>query len=102
MPLASEETMDYGEIDGLISRLGTSESAPEKLASLGEPALRRLFDALQGAVVIPFAGDPRESITSRAMALGRLGARYPDSLLAQAQGRKDLKLGTIQALGITG
>jgi hypothetical protein len=94
--------MDYGEIDRWIGRLGTSESAFEKLESFGEPALQRLFDVLDGAVSLPFSGEPRESFTDRSRALGRLGARYPESLMGLINGRTNLKLGVIQALGFTG
>jgi len=41
-------------------------------------------------------------LTDRSRALGRLGARYPDVLLALVQGRKSLKFGVITALGYSG
>ena len=94
--------MDYQEIDRLIGQLGYSQAAIVKLEALGEPALRRLFDVVEGAVRIPSGGDPRDSYTNEAVALGRLGARHPDVLLALVEGRTDLKLGTIEGLGFTG
>jgi hypothetical protein len=94
--------MDQCEIDRWIAQLGTSDLAIEKLASLGEPALERLFDVLEGRVQISTSADPRDSFTARAVALGRLGARHPEVFLGLVQGRSSLKLGVIQALGFTG
>jgi hypothetical protein len=94
--------MEESEIDRWIGCLGTSDYAVEKLETFGLPALHRLFQAVDGAVAIPAQGDPRDSSTGMYLALGRLGARYPEELLALVQGRTHLKLGLIQALGSTG
>jgi hypothetical protein len=94
--------MDFGEIDRLIGQLATSGYAIEKLELLGEPALRRLFDVVNGTVTVPTSGDLKDSFTQEAVVLGRLGAKYRELLLALVEGRTNLKFGVIQALGFTG
>jgi hypothetical protein len=90
------------EIDHWIERLGTSDFAVEKLERFGEPALRRLFCATEGLVNIPPGGDLREASTNRAVALGRLGKRFPEVFLELVKAREFPKFETIQALGFTG
>jgi hypothetical protein len=94
--------MDENEIDKSIQLLATSDHAIEKLEKMGEPALHRLYQVLDGTLPAPPGGDPRDAFTNQAAALGRLGARYPETLLALVQGKTNLKLGVIQALGFTG
>jgi hypothetical protein len=96
--------MDETEIEKWIGKLGTADAdfAIEKLKKMGEPALHRLYQALDGTRPVPCEGDPRDAFTNKAVALGWLGARYPDTLLALVQGKIYLKLGVIDALGYTG
>src|SRR5690349_14164226 len=95
--------MDESEADRWIEMLGSSFDYPTKqLEKLGEPALRRLFEATEGLVQIPLGQWPTEAVTNRAKALGHLGRIYPDLLLELAQGKKYLKLGTINGLGFSG
>jgi hypothetical protein len=96
--------MDENEIDRWIERLANQpEDAIENLEKLGgEPALHRLYQANEGTLRIPFGGDPRDALTNRSLALGRLGARYPETFLSLVQGKIYFTLGTIQALGFTG
>jgi hypothetical protein len=101
-PALEFNSMDERQIDNWIAMLGTGDYALEKLDNAGEPALHRLFQVLDGTIPGPPGGDPRDAFTYRAVALGRLGARYPDTLLALVQGKTYLKLGVIQALGLTG
>jgi hypothetical protein len=69
---------------------------------LGEPALRRLFQAQEGLARIALGKWVIDAITNRAVALGHLGKLYPEVLLELVQGKKYLKLGRIQGLGFTG
>jgi hypothetical protein len=92
------------DIDRLITALETedSECVIRKLEELGEPALIRLFNACEHPGGLPACRYPQDAEMYRALALGRLGKRYPERLLQLVQGRKYLKLATIQGLGYTG
>jgi hypothetical protein len=96
--------MNEGDIDRLITMLENEdlECVIRKLEKLGEPALIRLFQACEGIGGVPASRYPQEAATYRPLALGRLGKRYPERLLQLVQGRKYLKLGTIQGRGYTG
>jgi hypothetical protein len=101
------EVRERSEVDRLIERLGSddqakSESALRALEDLGEPARRRLFEATEFLVKIPWGGHPMDAPTRRSVALGRLGRIYPDVLLGLVRGKKYLRLDTIQGLGYTG
>jgi len=96
--------VNEGDIDRLIMMLENedSECVIRKLEKLGEPALIRLFQVCEGIVKLPPCRDWRDGDTYRHLALGRLGKRYPERLLQLVQGRKYLRLGTIQGIGFTG
>jgi hypothetical protein len=97
-----ENQVDERDIDDAIAMLGTGEYAFQKLERIGEPALHRLYQILDGAVQGPRTADWREGSTSKSVALGGLGRLYPETLLAVVQGKANLSLGVIWALGITG
>jgi hypothetical protein len=95
--------MDEDEADRWIEELGSSFEHPaSQLEALGEPALRRLFDACEGVVRVPLGQWPQDALTNRAQALGHLGKICPEVLLELVRGKKYLKLATIQGLGFTG
>lgn len=96
--------VNEGDIDRLIMMLENedSECVIRKLEKLGEPALIRLLQVCEGIVILPPCRFWRDADMNQALALGHLGKRDPERLLHLVQGRKYLKLGTIQGLGYTG
>jgi hypothetical protein len=95
--------MDDCEADRWIEMFGSNfEQAARELENLGESALVRLFEACEGQVRVPLGQGPKDALTNRARALGRLGKLYPEKLLELVRERKYLKLGTIEGLGLTG
>ena len=96
--------VNEGDIDRLIMMLENEDwgCVIRKLEKLGEPALIRLAQVCEGIVKLPSCRDWRDGGMYRKLALGRLGKRYPERLLHLVQGRKYLKLDTIQGLGYTG
>jgi hypothetical protein len=95
--------MDQSEADSWIEMLGSDlDCAINELVKLGEPALCRLFQASEGLVRVPLGQWSIDADTNRALALGHLGKLYAELLLELVQGKKYLKLGTIQGLGYTG
>jgi HEAT repeat protein len=98
---------ERSEIDVLIDQAGSWdeakwEAAVQALEALGEPALRRLFEATEYLVKFSSDRHSRDAGTRRALALGRLGRLRPDVLVDLVRGKKYLKLDTIQGLGYTG
>ena len=95
--------MDESQADRWIEILGQDlECAMMELEKMGEPGLRRLFQACERIVWVPPGGHWQDAAMNRASALGRLGKLYPELLLELVQGKKYLKMATIQGLGYTG
>jgi hypothetical protein len=97
--------MDEIEIDRWIARMGEGEAedAVETLVEQGgEPALHRVYQVCEGIIQIPLGTYWRDSVDYRSVALGGLGARYPETFLGLAEGRVHFRDGTIRAMGFTG
>ena len=81
--------MAVTEIDRLIQLVNTNPYGPvNELIAIGEPALCRLLEAMNGTILIPLDERPIDAMMNRQMALGRLASEWPEKVISLIQGGK--------------
>jgi hypothetical protein len=92
--------MSETEIDRLITMLEFKPAESiDKLVAIGEPALVRLLQALQGRVTIPSQVDAIGAYEHRVLALARLASKWPYVVISLIEkGNVRMTTGVIDAL----